>query len=473
MRTINMKILPKIILFSIAFLLLSCATNDDPAYNRPEIQQKNNWSNSQNNITSAEIIRPDWWTEFDDTFLNQLIIRSVESNLDLQLLTSRLRLAGIQIGLSKPSQLPRPTASSILDSTNIKTQDQEDVSDLALNWELDVWGKLQKGVDADRASYHSEEAIWRGSYLKLVADVSIKYFQIRQLDQQTHVNQRSLKQLRLITDIYREQLSEGLIPEINIIKLEAKINSALKDLIDLQRQRQVAENEISVLLGYPSGEFQVPADQSHTIKIPTVPAGLPADLLSRRPDLIAAEHQVLRAHLLVGKAKLSRLPTINVTSQGGIVNDLINGVVKTYSFGLAPTINFPIFDPTLGKRIQSTKETEKASILEYKSKVIRAFADVEIALINLHSRKNQQIELEKQFNKLTMIKNQVIEKYNEGLISQLEVLEAERSLITSEISLLLMHQQLLSDTVTLYKALGGGWPVTEIKPSDISEANEN
>ena len=470
-----MKILRKLFFATLTFTLPSCGLLDGPDYERPELPEKKDWSNSRNNITAKEVIRPDWWTEFDDAFLNQLVNRAVESNLDLQLLTSRLRLAGIQVGIEKTSQLPivGATGSTSFNTGKSGTQDPVHNLGLSLSWELDIWGKLQKGVDSAKATYKSTDALWRGGYLKLVSDVSIKYFQIRQFDEQTFANQKSLNQLRLITDIYREQLSEGLVPEIKVLRQEAEINGTLKDLIDLQRQRKVAENELSVLLGYPAGDFHVPVNPSLIINLPVVPSGLPADLLSRRPDLIAAEYQVLSAHFLVGKAQLSRLPTISMTSQGGLVNDLISGALKTYTFGIGPTINIPIFDPSLGKRIESSKETEKSSIIEYKNKVLRAFADVENSLVNLNSRKAQQKELEQQFIKLEIVKNQVIEKLKEGLVSQLEVLEAERSLITNELALLNNRQLILSDTVTLYKALGGGWPVHVVKSSNITESNED
>jgi NodT family efflux transporter outer membrane factor (OMF) lipoprotein len=455
--------------------MASCGIFDGPAYKRPELPEKKDWSNAQNKITAKDIIRPDWWTEFNDDFLNQLIERAIDSNLDIQLLSSRLKSAGIQVGAEEASRLPKigTSASTGYNTGSAGAQDPVHNLGVSLSWELDIWGKLQKGVDAAKASYQSAKALWRGGYLKMVSDISVKYFQIRQFDQQTLANQRSLEQLKLITDIYRDQFSEGLVAETKILKQEAEINGKHKELLELKRQRKVSENKLAILLGYPPGEFHIPVNTSLAINIPVIPAGLPADLLSRRPDVISAEYNVLSAHFLVGKAQLSRLPTISMTSQGGLVNDLISGALKTYTFGVGPTINIPIFDPSLDKRIESTKETEKTSILEYKNKVLRAFADVENSLINLHSRKAQKTELEKQFLNLEIVKNQVLEKLKEGLVSQLEVLEAERSLTSNELSLLAIHHQVLSDSVNLYKALGGGWPVHVVDPSKLSEIHEN
>jgi NodT family efflux transporter outer membrane factor (OMF) lipoprotein len=471
-----MKLFGRIIFVIFVAIQSSCGLLDGPAYKRPAVPEKSNWSNSNNEIAIAEVIRPDWWAEFNDDYLDQLVKRAIESNLDLQLLSSRLKLAGIQIGAEKTSKLPKisttATSSFDLDIAGIKKDPAHNIG-ITLNWELDIWGKLEKGVDASKAAYLSTDALWRGGYLKLVSDVSGKYFEVRKLDHQTRVNQRSLEQLIGITNIYREQLTEGLVAEIKVMKQEAEIDGKEKDLLDLQRQRKLAENQLAILLGYPAGEFQVPISSSNEIKVPIVPAGLPADLLSRRPDVIAAEYNVLRAHFLVGKAQLARLPTISMTSQGGLVNDLISGALKTYTFGVGPTINIPIFDPSLGIRIDSSKENERSSILEYQNKVLRAFADVENSLINLNSRKAQEQKLKHQYDALKVVKDQIIEKLREGLVSQLEVLEAERSLNSNELALLNIQQQILSDSVNLYKALGGGWPVHVVAPSKLSEINEN
>lgn len=475
-----MKPLRLLSIASVLTSLTACTWFEGPDYQRAvDTPSKSEWANLEKmGVTAEEVIQPDWWTEFHDDYLNQLISQAIIANFNFKILSSRLKEAGIAVGVEKTALLPSVAAqaSTSFNYNNgaISNNSGDQNFTLALNWELDLWGKIQKGIDASKASYKASEALWRGGYLKLAADVASKYFEIRQFDQQIAAKQRSLKQNISTTTIFRQQLVEGLVSKTEVMKQESEVNGTTKDLLDLQRLRKIAENTLATLLGIPAGEFSVPETaEKKQLQIPLIPVGLPSDLLSRRPDLIAAEYEVLKSHYLLGKSKLELLPSVRMTSSGGIVNSAISSALKSYTFGLGPTIDLPIFDPAKWKNIESSEASQVTAVVTYQNKVMQAFAEVENTLINLNSRKEQKKQLQSQVDKLTIIKGTVIENLNEGLVSQLDVLEAERSLVSSELSLLSIHQQILTDTVTLYKALGGGWPKENVNSTSEIIVNEN
>jgi outer membrane protein TolC len=194
------------------------------------------------------------------------------------------------------------------------------------------------------------------------------------------------------------------------------------------------------------------------VQLPAVPVGLPAQLLARRPDLVAAEYRVLATYNLIGQAKLAQLPSISLTGRAGSASFALNELLRTFTLGLAPSINLPVLNPGVRARVTTTEAQAQVVEQDYRRTVMAAFEEVENTLVNLDSRKKQKAELEAQLDQLKVVSAQVAAQLKEGLVSQLELFETERSLLTAELAVLNQHQLILADTVTLYKALGGGWP---------------
>jgi multidrug efflux system outer membrane protein len=181
-----------------------------------------------------------------------------------------------------------------------------------------------------------------------------------------------------------------------------------------------------------------------------------------RPDIIAAEYRVLEAYNLVGQAKLAQLPSINLTGRGGSASFALTDLLKTFTVGLTPSINLPLFDPGVKARIKTSQAQTQVAEESYRRTVIGAFEEVENALVNLDAHRKQRAELEQQVAQLEVVARQFAGQLREGVVSQLDVFEVERSLLSAQLALLANHQQLLSDTVTLYKAMGGGWPAVQV-----------
>jgi NodT family efflux transporter outer membrane factor (OMF) lipoprotein len=447
-------------------ILTSCADISMPDYKRPDVPEKASFSRKEAiPVSPTQTIRPDWWKEFGDPYLNSLVGRAIDGNVDIKLLAARTRVAAAQIGEARAGALPTLDAgvgASFEKSTGQKFAKQFNLG-TQVNWDLDVWGKVEKGAQAQTAEYHASEADWRAGYLTLVSDVSTTYFQILQFDEQIDQQQRTLDKNKQILAIYEAMLQNGLIPNTRVLQQRAEINQLTNGLLELHRLRDLAGNALATLMGTPAGEFTLPAGSlQQRVREPDVPDGLPSQLLKRRPDIVAAEYRVLESYDLVGQAKLAQLPSISLTGRGGTSSFALTDLLRTFTFGLLPSINIPLLDPSVKARVKTSEAQTQVAEQQYRKTVMTAFEDVENALVNLDAHRKQRNELAQQVDHLKVVATQIEAQLKEGLVSQLELFETERTLLSAQLALLANHQQILSDTVTLYKALGGGWPVVEI-----------
>jgi NodT family efflux transporter outer membrane factor (OMF) lipoprotein len=450
-----------------AGLLCGCPDVSMKPYQTPGSPGKSAWSSQKGlPVAPAEMIAPDWWKGFRDPYLDALVARALGENFDLKVLAARIRVAGAEIGEARAGALPTLDAgagASFEKSTGQKFTKQFNLG-TQVNWDIDVWGRVAKGVEAQSAEFKATEADWRAGYLTLVSDVSTTYFQIMQFDEQIRQQQKTLDKNRNILSTFEAMLGQGLLPQTRVLQQRAEINRLSHDLIELGRLRALAGNALATLLGVPAGEFTVPVGSLQgRVQLPAVPEGLPSQLLKRRPDIVAAEYRVLVAYDLVGQAKLAQLPSISLTGRGGTSSFALGSLLKSFTFGLLPSINFPIFDPSVKARLKTSEARTGVAEGEYRRVVMAAFEEVENALVNLDAHRRQRAELQQQSDQLGVVAAQVEAQLKEGMVSQLEVFEAERTLLASQLALLANHQQILSDTVTLYKALGGGWPAASVR----------
>jgi NodT family efflux transporter outer membrane factor (OMF) lipoprotein len=450
-----------VLLVALIFLLPACSNLAESDYQRPDAPAKESWSEAPGvDVSPQATIQPDWWTGFGDPYLNELIDRAIEGNLDIRILAARTGVAKASISQAEAGLLPtwsgglgkETTKSSGVSSTTQYSA----ASDVI--WEADIWGKVRKGVAAQEADFKASEADWRAGYLVTVSEVATAYFQIRRFDEQIRQQQKTLVRNWQLLDIYENMLGEGLIPETQMMQQQAEINRLQIRHMDLQRSRKLTENGLAILLGMPADSLRVSAADIRSVKIINVPAGLPSDLVARRPDIIAAEYRVLQAHDLEGQARLARLPSVRLTGKAGSASFDLVDLLKTWTYGFSSLVSIPIFDPNVQARIKVSEAQTRLAEEEYRRTVVGAFEEVENSLTNLDSHKKQMAEFESRAEKLDMVSKQVYAQLAEGMISQLEVFEIERTLLDAEQERLVNHWQILNDTVNLYKALGGGWP---------------
>lgn len=454
---------------AVALLLGACGGMSGPDYEQPQTPQKDSWSGAESDVSAIDTIRPEWWRDFNDPFLDELIAQAIANNQDLQVLAARTSVAEASISQARATRLP--TVDAALGANYTKTQgvgaNTQTSYAGAVAWEADIWGKLKKGVKAQEAGFQASDADWRAGYLTLVSDVATTYFQIRQFDEQIDQQAWAVEQNAAIEAIYKNQYAEGMVPKTQVMQQEAEVSRLRKDLLELQRLRELSENALATLLGIPAGELTIPSEHlSDAVSIMPVPAGLPSDLLNKRPDIIAAQYRILQAFELEGQASLARLPSVSLTSNVGNTSSDLANLLNLWTLGVTPSVSIPIFDPGVNARYKVSQAESDLAEAEYRAVVMRAFEEVENALTNLSNHKLQQDELELQSEKLDVVATQVQARLEEGMVTQLEVFEAERSRLNARQQLLANHQLILSDTVQLYKALGGGWPAVYVGQND-------
>ncbi len=447
-------------------LLFGCSSTRVPEYQRPEAPVKSTWSQPPaGTVTPTQAISPQWWAQFGDPELDSLVARAIAGNIDLKGLAARIEVAHAQIAEARAGSQPSAdvAAGASLQRTGGQPLAKEFSAGTQVSWDLDIWGKVKKGVQGQTAEFHATEADWRAGYLQIVADVSMAYFQILELDEQIDKQERSLAKNEQILAIDEGMRSNGLISGTDVLRQRAENNGLRKDLLELHRLRDVTENALATLVGVPAGEFKLQGNRQQTREqIPVVPEGLPLDLLARRPDVVAAEFRVLEAHDLMGEARLAQLPSVSLTGQAGTASFALSDLFRAFTFGFMPTINLPVLNPGIRAHVKTTEAEIKVAEEDYRRTVIAAYEEVENALVDLEAHRKQKEELQQQVDQLQVVSAETEAQLQIGVVSQLDVFENERSLLAAQLALLASHQQVLSDTVTLYKALGGGWSPVQV-----------
>ncbi|QTA89930.1 efflux transporter outer membrane subunit [Desulfonema magnum] len=508
-----MKKVFKVGILILTFISLnSCAVG--PAYHRPEIQEKDAWSKSgAADLSPSEIIQVNWWTNFSDPYLNTLIEEAVSESLDLKILSERVLEAKLTTDQEKGGHLPNVNfstdtkfyrgtqyGSESFDQQNLHNEsdpfDQKDDSQYNaqnldnntnpggyqyisagtdVSWEIDLWGKKKRNRLTAEAGYKESKVNYQGGYLTLVSEIAQAYFNIRQIDKQKNITRKFYKDNLKRRSIYKNQHSEGLIPEWKVSRQDAEVKNSEKELLELERNRKRLENKIATLLGMPAGEGEIP---DTTLwgdpQIVRIPVGVPSDLLSRRPDIIAAEYRVIKAHYRVNDAIADRLPSISFSGNAGLSASALSTFFSQWTLGFGPRISLPIFDAGRRKIQVSINEVQlNIAENEYRKTIMKAFEEVENLMADMDIRSKQKTILEKKVAHMREIHAQTLAKFEMGLISQLEILDAERELFTSEKALLDLQRYMLDDTVTLFKALGGGWPEETFMSDSVPSEDEN
>ncbi|MEZ4528354.1 MAG: efflux transporter outer membrane subunit [Desulfobacterales bacterium] len=361
-----------IIIFSVMAAL--CACNLGPEFSRAELQrkmsqEKKTWQDTSDTGKSSAPVRTDWWKQFQDPLLDQLIHEALSNNIDLKIRLARLQESGLSLKENKAGSLPRISSSAnasffrreyvqeapdiLQNQSQVEEKKEESVTSdseyyntgLSVSWEMDLWGKKKKNYLATKASYEESKAQYRAECLRVISEIAGTYFDIRKKDREKHILQQLHEENMERISIYENQHREGLVPEWKVLRQKNEADDMQRELKDLEQSRRRQENKMAILLGKPPGEFAIPdtKDTNPPERI-QVPPGLPSDLLAARPDIIAAEYRVEKAYHRIGEAQANRLPSISLSGQGGFASGSLSTLLRQWTLGFTPDINFPVFD---------------------------------------------------------------------------------------------------------------------------------
>lgn len=479
----------KLVIF-ITTIIAGCSVGPD--YQRPGLDLPTQWKTptnpppSSDNIlitssTSAPMageqtaLNP-WWTIFKDATLNQLIDEAVKNNFDLASAAAHVLEAQAELNVTEADQFPtiyaagtkernRSSAASgrtmpgqpLLSTTHRAT--------LNINYEIDFWGKYRRATEAARAQLLAIEANRKALRLSLIAQVIQNYFNLLALDAQLEATKTAVARGQESLRLQKIQLDAGVISAFDYQQRSAEVDTLQALLPPIQNQLGKQERILHVLLGHSPHalmETQIARDPSgleeRALASTLVPAGLPSELLLKRPDLIATEQQLIATNAQIGVARAAYFPSISLTgflgSESSALKDLFSGPARIWNF--AGNLTQPIWGGgRIRNQVAAAQARHEQAILQYRSAITQAFREVQDALGNYHAareiveiEKNRALSLRKFWDLVKL-------RYENGLASQLEVIDAERSMLFAEINRINAEKDWRAATADLYKALGG------------------
>ena len=440
-----------------------------PDYKRPAIDAPDSWRFEEKE--ARELANTAWWEQFDDPVLNDLVRTALVHNRDLLIATARVEEFFGRYFSTRGAQFPFADAGGGAFRERMTEKGPTPVPpgvDTTFNyyeaflggsWEIDFWGKYRRASEAARAELFGTEEARRAVVLTLVSAVAGAYVDLLVLDKQLEITRRTAETRRQTRDLFQLRLDEGIKPEIDVSMAEAEYQDALARIPAIEFAIARTENALSVLRGQNPGA--IPRGRTiDALRLPGIPAGLPSDLLERRPDIRAAEQALIAANAQIGVAKSLYFPTISLTGAFGTVStdlsDLFTGPSKAWNFGVP--VSVPIFTAgRIGGKVKGAQAFEQQVLYGYLQAVQNGLREVDDALVE-RAKSDQRLQaLGRQVAALENYARLARMRFDEGVTSFLEVLDAERSLFNVELSHSAGQNALFRSLINIYKAMGGGW----------------
>jgi len=466
-----------LVLAVFSMFLFACAMGPD--YSRPDISTSNSFRMAEEPKDLPSMANMPWWELYQDEELQRLIRIALEENKDLKQAVASIDEFQARLYSARMDFAPQLSATGNLPVARLGgvtfpgfPSPFAHYVQGALSWEMDIWGRIRRANEASMAELLAREENRRAITLQIVGGVAQSYFDLRQFDMQLEIAKRTLLAWEESVRIGQARLRQGLINKLDVDQFEAERENAAARIAELKRHMIQKENELSVLLGRNPSQIARGRSLTEQIMPPVVPAGLPSELLQRRPDVVAAEQQLVAATARIGVAKAERFPKLSLTGLLGVASPhLTDFVSPATSFGvLAPVLTGPLLNAqTLGFQQQAVEAQAKQAVAQYEQTILVAFREVEDALVGVSTAREQAAAQERQVNSLRSALHLANLRYKGGLANYLDVLIAQRSLFVTELALADTHRLHLVSVVQLYKALGGGWSPEKNQPKDSSK----
>ncbi|NVZ62732.1 efflux transporter outer membrane subunit [Pseudomonas gingeri] len=478
------------LLTSSALLSLLSACSVEPTYNRPDVptpqtfkeasaEQKqaslpkdSAWKNAE--PADAEH-RGQWWLVFGDPVLNDLERQAAEANQNLKAAAARVQQSraltqsaragwfpSLDAGFGPTRERLSPASQLLSDDASGSTQTLWRAQATA-SYEVDLFGKVDSQVNTALANQAQNEALYRSVLLALQADVAKNYFELREYDNQLRLFRRTVTLRENTLKLVEGRFKEGDISELDLSRARNELSTARADSVGIARLRATSEHSLAVLLGKSPADFDFPDSPIEPIAT-QVPVGLPSALLERRPDIAAAERAMAAANAQIGLAKSAFFPRLNINATAGFESSSLGNLFdwSTRSFLLGPltgtALTLPIFDGGRRKAdLASARARYDEQVAKYREQVLVAFREVEDNLADLRllddQKGNQSAAVAASIRTERLSKTQ----YEEGQISYLDVIDAQRQVLQTELQLSRLTGTQAIATVNLIRALGGGW----------------
>ncbi|MGH9388022.1 MAG: efflux transporter outer membrane subunit [Vicinamibacteria bacterium] len=461
-----------------------------PDYARPPVVTPEKWRELA--AADASIANVPWWELFQDEELRRLITVALEENRDLKIAIERIEEARALYGISRSELYPQVDASAVggalrfSDGTLTHTPETSGDTDntkglyslgVGFSWELDFFGRIRRANEAERARLLATQEARRAVAITLVADVARAYVDLRDLDRRLEIARRTLESRREYVGLARDRFEGGVTPEVDWRQSEAEFFRVQSFVYEIEKRGAQKENELSLLLGRNPGAVPRGRSVEDQPIPPEVPAGLPAALLERRPDVREAEQRLVSANARIGEAKAMLYPRISLTGSYGFastdLSELLDG--SSQSWNIFAGLLQPIFNAGKNKRRVEVRESQqRQAVYDYERTLLQALREVEDSLVGLQKSGEQRGSQQKRVEAERKVLELAELRYRGGVAAYLEVLDAQRSLFNAEIDETSSISEQVNSLIRLYKALGGGWPTSAEAPAPqpAMEAND-
>ena len=463
-----MRILRPICAFLCALLLIPGCTVG-PNYKRPKIDTPSVYRAADQHPpqNAPSLGNEKWWTVFQDPQLQGLIRTALKDNYDIRIAAARVLQAQSLLGITRADQFPTITGSVTGVNERVQRTAQGPevntsaiAASLSLFWELDFWGKFRRATEAARADLLATEWGQRAVMSSLVSNVASAYFELRELDLELEISRQTLATREESLRLVKVRAAGGVTSMMDVRQSEQLVYFAAASIPDLERQIEQQENFLSILIGRNPGPIARGKPLVENAIAPTVPAGLPSELLERRPDIQAAEQFLVAANARIGVAKSAYFPSIALTGVGGYQSSALTSLSSASSgfWSAGAQVVQTIF---AGGRIRSgvklSEAQQQEAALVYQQTIQQAFREVSDSLIayskNQESRQQQEL-LASAAEDATRLSDV---RYRGGAASYLEVLDSDTRYFTARLNLAQAQLNERLALVQIYNALGGGW----------------
>ena len=423
-------------------------------------------------LDAAALDLGSWMGIVRDSVLVGLVDVALRQNRDLRVAVARINEYRADIGIARGPQLPAVNLNATESSNQVALGSFPPTSYRAarltgdLAWELDFWGRVRRGIEAARADLGAQEAAERATALSLVSDVATAYLRLLELDQERAIAERTLSSRQATLDVARQRFTQGLTSELDVRQFEAQVAAPAVTLAQAERARAEAEHNLNTLLGQGPTTIARGTSLGAAVAALDVPDSIPASLLARRPDIVQAERVYAASLARVGVADAARLPTVNLIgslgTQAGAPDALFGS--NTHIYQAQVGVSFPLFD---NRRLASASAAARARAdqarANYEGVALNAVREANDALAGVRAARVEAVAQATQANALRQALDLATVRYEAGLSSYLDLLDAQRSLFGAELAASQAQLGELTAAVQLYKALGGTW-AAEVAP---------
>ncbi|WP_300320607.1 efflux transporter outer membrane subunit [Accumulibacter sp.] len=450
-----------------------------PDYVRPQVDTPPAWR--LNEQDANDLANTAWWKQFDDPVLDDLVSTALHQNHDLLIATARIEEFAGRYGIVRAELFPQVGAGyeasrqrNTLPGANNPATYNAYQAVIAASWEIDLWGRIRRLNEAAKAQLLASEDARRAIVLSLVGRVAGAYVNLRDLDRQLEIARATAKSRGESYDVFKDRYMGGVISILELSQNKSQYDEALASIPPIEKAIAQQENGLSVLLGRNPGPI-ARGKNIDQLTLPTIPAGLPSDLLERRPDIQLAEQNLIAANALIGAAKAAYFPTISLTGLFGYASNGLSNLFDSQSkvWQYAAPISMPIFTAgAIAGQVQEAEAAQQQALFAYQRTIQEAFREVNDALVNQERTREQLRAQKQQVQALEQYSATARLRYDNGYTSYIEVLDSERSLFNVQLQYAQTQQVQFQAMINLYLAMGGGW-VNEAAEMSSAKPDKN